>query len=67
MEMMEKPETKKKEIDNTTMTHFIDWATSFIAPACRWMLRICVQLSHGETKEEETETEISRWAIWEDV
>lgn len=49
MEMTEKPETKKKR-DNAAMTHFIDWASSFIAPACRWMLRICVHLSHGKQK-----------------
>lgn len=55
----------KKEIDNAAMTRFIDWAGGFIAPACRLMRRICVHLSHRETKEEETETEISRWAIWE--
>lgn len=64
MEMMEKPETKE-EMDNATMSHFIDWATRFIAPVCRWTRRICVHLSHGETKEEETE--ISRRAVWEDV
>lgn len=49
------------------MSRFIDRAAGFIAPVCRWMRRICVRLSHGETKEEETETEISRWAIGEDV
>lgn len=46
MEMMEKPETIKGT-DNATMTRFIDWATSFIAPVGKWMRWICVHLSHG--------------------